>query len=696
MVSRIRIPRNPAGGQETNATDTNAIGRADEDRQRSPFTGWTRAHWEAVADDLLEAVRPHATPHQALVHLPGGRASFSGRLSDGLEGYARTFLLAAFRLAGANGAAPGDLAARYADGLSAGCSEGEEAWPSITDLSQPMVEAASIALGLYETRPWIWEQLPDGVRARAVDWLSSVHGKEYWPNNWLLFRVMVNAFLKSVNAPHRQDELERDLDRIDSMYRRDGWYTDGPGHNYDHYIGWAMHLYTILWCRMDGDHSDPSRAAVYRKRLRRFLEDYRWLFGANGAPLYHGRSLIYRFAATAPLWAGALAGATPLAPGETRRLASGALRHFLEHGALRDGVLTMGWHAEFLPMAQMYSGPASPYWASKAFLGLLLPAEHQVWTSSEEPMPVEKQDFCRTMPEPGFLAYGTRSDGIVRVASHRSDHVPFPGVRNDPNYGKLAYSTHTGPEIDPDGNALQVDSHCALIDGRGSASPRRRFHRIAVADRFAASVCYPGETRVLGEQSFPDWTERVETVSIAHAGMEIRLHHVTTPWSRTARDGGFAVADVEPVATDTGPGWALARRRDGLTSYVAALHGFDVANVHGNEETNAFGPYSATPCIETSRAAGGEYVHVSLVVLTGEHLDPDALRTCVDSVEVCGRTVTIRCGDGEQFFVQFVAPETVNCDLGRKRLRGPVRYARLSAGGDLFVIRDPTVQVERN
>ena len=29
----------------------------------------------------------------------------------------------------------------------------------------------------------------------------------------------------------------------------------------------------------------------------------------------------------------------------------------------------MGWHREFEPVTQMYSGPASPYWASKAFLG---------------------------------------------------------------------------------------------------------------------------------------------------------------------------------------------------------------------------------------------------------------------------------------------------------------------------------------
>ncbi|MZE81568.1 DUF2264 domain-containing protein, partial [Streptomyces sp. SID5475] len=90
-----------------------------EDRALSPRTGWTRAHWEAAADGLLAAVAPYATPGRAFHHLPGGRPSFSGHRSDGLEGYARTFLLAAFRIAGAGGADPHGLLGRYADGLAA-------------------------------------------------------------------------------------------------------------------------------------------------------------------------------------------------------------------------------------------------------------------------------------------------------------------------------------------------------------------------------------------------------------------------------------------------------------------------------------------------------------------------------------------------------------------------------------------------
>src|SRR5690625_3129404 len=65
----------------------------------APWTGLTREHWEAVADQLLLALRPHATERGAQIRIPGP-ASDSGVSSDGLEGFARSFLLAAALLAG--------------------------------------------------------------------------------------------------------------------------------------------------------------------------------------------------------------------------------------------------------------------------------------------------------------------------------------------------------------------------------------------------------------------------------------------------------------------------------------------------------------------------------------------------------------------------------------------------------------------
>lgn len=672
------------------------LGRDDlpaEDRERSPFTGWMRRHWETTADLMLEAVDPYFTPQSAFVRLPARAGAARPGDVDGLEGFARTFLLAAFRLRGASGVGLDRLADRYAQGLAAGTNPASgEAWPEIRSRRQPLVEAASVALALWESRPWVWDQLAPDVQQRVAAWLGSVNGKECWPNNWLLFPVVVNAFLESVGAPHRPDTVERNLERVDALYRSDGWYTDGAGRNYDHYASWGFHFYTALWCRMDGGASDSARAATYRERLRRFLEDYRFLFGADGAPLHHGRSLIYRFAAVAALWAGALVDSTPLAPGETRRIASGALRYFLDRGALRDGILTVGWHGPCDGLAQAYSGSASPYWASKAFLGLVIPSSDPVWTAREEPLPVEQGDFVRSLPEPGFLAWGTAADGIVRVASHRSDHFPLGGSLAEaaPLYRKVGYSTHTSPELE---SSADLDSQVALVSPDGAVHGRKRFHTIAVADRFAASAHYPREWAERNEK----WSRRigrdlrlgpirVESVSIANGSAEIRVVHVQAPASWRLRTGGFALGSDNGLETETGAGWAAVRRADGLTSLVVGVAGFGAAGVRDAEGTNAFGPESATPFLETAGSIGDERVFVALVVLAGAGFSVERALEEAPAVAIDGRCVVMRCGTGDRYFVQLGAQEPVALALDSLELTGPVRFARASADGSTFVL----------
>lgn len=656
----------------------------NEDRNTSPRTGWVRAHWEWASDVLLDGVRSYASPRHALISLPPARPSRWGARSDAFEGFARTFLLAAIRIAGARGAVAADLIERYARGLDAGSEpRGEEAWPSIEDRSQPMVEAALIALALHTSRRWVWDRLSAGVQDRLVRWLSGVHGKRPHLNNWVLFPVLVNVFLASVGAEHRADEVERGLDLVDSWYRRDGWYTDGAGENFDHYNGWAIHLFTNWWALIAGTEADASRAHRYRERLARFLDDHRHLIGGDGAPLHHGRSLIYRFAAAAPLWMGALTGATPLQAGETRRACSGMLRYFLERGAVRDGVLTMGWHGEFLPMAQLYSGPASPYWAATAFLGLLIDRDDAVWTVPEEPLAVERADFCRAMPGPGYLVTGTAADGLVRASSHRSHHLPLLDSAGDPHYARRGFSTATAPVL---GDGAAPDAQVCLVSPDGLLHGRALFHPVAVADRFAASVFFPGEPAILSGQPGPGWRDRVETVCIARGRTEIRIHHVSTSLRRTLLDGGAAVAGDDPPAAASGDLWSMVRSADGLTSALLGIRGYDSAGIARRENANAFGRHAATPTLATSADVPVEGVYVSLAVLTREWIDPQSLRDEIASLTANGREVSIVCRDGECFLVQLVEPEWIERTVGGRHISGRVRFARVSPDGSAFTL----------
>ncbi|GAA3104470.1 DUF2264 domain-containing protein [Nonomuraea salmonea] len=210
--------------------------------------------------------------------------------------------------------------------------------------------------------------------------------------------------------------------------------------------------------------------------------------------MHQGRSLTYRFATVAPLWLGALTGATPLPPGRTRRVASGVLRHFAERGVPDErGLLTLGWYDPFRPVVQPYSGPASPYWASKAFIGLLLPPEHPVWTDPEEPAPIDLADQSVAMPGPGWLLRATHKDGVVRLLNHGSDRdrVRSGDGVPDPHYLRLAYTSHTGPE------ASGVDNNLAVIAPGGDTCLRRSIEPLAVSDGFAASAYQDGDVRVV-------------------------------------------------------------------------------------------------------------------------------------------------------------------------------------------------------
>ncbi|MDF3144841.1 MULTISPECIES: DUF2264 domain-containing protein [unclassified Streptomyces] len=487
-----------------------------DDRNRSPHTGYTRAHWEAAADALLAAVEPYATEDRALYHFPGDRESWSGRLSDGLEGYARTLLLAAFRR---------DETAleRYADGLAAGVSG---VWPRIEDRSQPLVEAASIALALRLTRPLLWDRLDDGVRQRAAAWLGDAVTAEAWPCNWELFPVTVGGFLQEVGheAEESRKAIDRGLERIEDWYVGGGWYTDGDGRKFDYYNGWAMHLYPVLHAWLA---QDERLLELYGGRLSRHLEDYARLFGADGAPMHQGRSLTYRFATTAPLWLGALTGRTPLTPGVTRRLASGALKYFLERGAVdARGLLTLGWHGPDEAVLQGYSGPASPYWASKAFLGLLLPPDHEVWTAAEEPAPSERANALTPIAAPNWLVQSTSSDGLVRLHNHGSEDV-----RYDPYYTRLAYSTVTKPSSSYDNSVIVGDD-----PSRTDIVP------LGVGEGWAASRHSVGDGI------------RVGSVVLAEGAVEVRIHRVVGAAPGTAvRVTGWAAgegveAELVPVS----------------------------------------------------------------------------------------------------------------------------------------------------
>ncbi|MEA5367653.1 DUF2264 domain-containing protein [Amycolatopsis sp., V23-08] len=533
-----------------------------EDRTLSPHTGYARAHWVAVADGLLDAAWRWASPGKARLDLPGP-ASASGVRSDGLEGFARTFLAAAFRVAGDGD--PHNWLERYAAGLDAGTRtpgrDDAESWPVILGhdvAGQPMVESASVALGLRLTRPWLWDRLDSRTQDRVEAWLRGALRHTPAPNNWYLFPFTVAGFLDDVGRGDAETARARDraLELLEGWYRGDGWYADGDGRAFDYYNGWALHLYPVLDAHLAG------KPAHHGERLREHLNSLRLWFGADGAPLHFGRSLTYRFAAVSAIGLGAVTGDTPLRPGLSRRLLSGALKYFLDRGAVDDrGILSLGWHGPHPPTTQFYSGPGSPYWASKAFACLLAPADHPLWTSTEES---DDTDTIRAEPAPGFLLQ--KADGVVRLHNHGSDHLrPHEAESaDDPHYSRFAYSTCTGPTAKD--NA--ADNHFAVVAG-GVRSVRRRIHPLGAGQGDGWGWAASWHRPIFKTAAVPGL--RVESVTVARGRDEVRVHRVVgAPPGATVEQTGWAAESVlKPLSGWTGQDEVRAPHGTAYTPWVS-------------------------------------------------------------------------------------------------------------------------------
>jgi hypothetical protein len=475
------------------------------------------------------------------------------------------------------------------------------------------------------TRPWIWDRLSERTKQQVVEYFSYCVGDLGYPrNNWCWFRLTVQTFLKSVGGPWSLADMEQDLALHDSFVRPDGWMSDGDERSYDHYVGWALHLYPTLWARMQGaEELAAPRRATDKANLDTFLADAVKMVGADGAPLIQGRSLAYRYAAAAPYWVGALAEVPSVDYGLLRRAASGIVDYFVRNGSPDDrGLLTQGWRHEWLPMLQSYSGPSSPYWASKGLLGLALPADHEAWTAVEKPLPVEEADVLDVVGPPAWIRSATKNDGIVRIINHGTDHAHEGDQTGDsPLYARLGYSTATWPWLDENSWRNPVDNSVALIDNFEATSHRSGWKAIAPGTQpsidgpTAETVAVAGSLvdahwismpvrQVLhasGWEGKPTHAGRLAVISVVRGPWEVRLVHL------------IEVSDDAVALRITG--WPTVAG-DNLSSTVVPLTPGAQSSIITREQVSPMGPGASVPALTFPRPIAGSWV-AAMVTLTG-------------------------------------------------------------------------------
>jgi hypothetical protein len=428
----------------------------DPDVVLSPFTGMTRRHWVDAATFLLEGVfrnvkafdDPIVLPRQHAITYPQPNDPEWKFKAQEFEGLARTFMLAAPLIAENPELAVAGYKLRdyYANQLVLATDPKSPRY--LLKLSeifarhgvqqyQHTVEGGALAIGLNYTRGAIWDRFTDAQRDQVAGVLSDYAHNRTIGHNWRYFNVLMLSFLRNAGYPADRTAIRDHIQNLLAYYVGDGWYRDDE--TFDYYNPWGFHFYGPIWCSWYGYRHEPEAAARIEEWNAEFIRTYPRFFSRMAHQLMWGRSIIYRCAASAAFGASFMLERTAADPGWCRRVASGNLLQFLgREDVFLNGVPCLGYFGPFAPLVQFYSCAASPFWISKAFLALTLPAASPFWTARESEGPWTRmgektqQVFLKG---PGILVANHGSTGTTEIVTAKAP-------KRDPFYAQLAYNTH--------------------------------------------------------------------------------------------------------------------------------------------------------------------------------------------------------------------------------------------------------------
>lgn len=570
-------------------------------------TGISAAYrtWQRHARELLEPLSRLMVDGQASLPIHGP-ASANGIPADRLESFARPMLLAAHYLQSAPeegvDAAPSTefrlrIARWFRSGLVAGTAPGGPvAWGPDANYHQIHVEMGLLVLALQIAPDDLWHPLSAAERDQVAAWLGTARHSGYVDNNHYFMGIHVLAFLDEAGFGDPGDAARIDtwFTRLEAMHRGNGWFQDGINQAFDYYNAYAFNFYGLWWARLHG-RANPDRAARWREWARLFLRDYEHFFAASGEHPAFGRSITYRFNAIAPFGLAVLNDCTDLPLGRIRRLCTRNLEFFLRLPIRQEqGCLALGWTDRFDESAELYSSPASPYWAAKGFSPLLIPPAHPFWHAPEEPLAAEGADQARVIPAAGLVV---RSVGGEVELLNAGSQVSHTNLRYGAwKWSKTAYRTGTAftcafpapTNWSPD-SALTLRLPDGRVFGRHSTIPLEM-----AEDHLACSwaLGYAPEQVNVAVDSVVWW----------RAGWLLQFHRCLSYQPVDLRLGGYALPLLEPRGhRDANDGLIAAwDERKARGSLLQPLLGFDAQAWDYREDestprTHLAAPFHATP-----------------------------------------------------------------------------------------------------
>jgi len=575
--------------------------------ETSPDPSWGYFDWLRVAEEGLRPLSKLMKPGKADLPILG-KPSSHGSQADRLESFSRPCLWAAHWLQATPttfpATAPESLSRKtiadwFRQGLLLGTDpSSSEYWGPTQDNHQHTVEMAALVLALEIAREFLWDPLSPKEKEQVARWFASVRGTKLHPNNHLFFGVLTLSFLEKEGFGQKADapQISQWLDTLETMAIGNGWFRDGSNQTVDYYNAYAFHYYGLWWGRLFGQN-DPTRTKRWQNFTREFLPDYAHFFAASGENVPFGRSLTYRFNAVAPFALAELCECSPLPHGQSRRICSKNLHFFWSHPIQQSqGLLTLGWINEFIPLTERYSCGGSPYWAAKGLSALLLPPSASFWQEPEQPLPSESSDFSKPLPKADLVVRGIGGEiellnGGTAISKSNTVFGPY-------KWGKLSYRTGVGFDVQlPDG-LYPIDSSLTAQMEDGSLHGRQQTRSLAVEkDHLACS--YP-----LGD------SVEIETHLWWNGPWQFHLHLYQCKKSTRLLLGGQSLAsakssDLKESSSGTSISWKNATHHAVLHS----LQGFESSisrhvTAPKQSRTQIYGSNSLSPYLQTKLTTG--------------------------------------------------------------------------------------------
>ena len=416
-----------------------------------------------------------------------------------------------------------------------------EYWGDISDRDQRMVEMPAIALTLLYDKQWVWTQLSQKEKHQTANWLNQILSYDCADGNWQFFKILVGTVLEKLNCDVNQQEMTVAFQKIEDCYQENGWYKDSWRGRMDYYNPFAFHYYGLVYSKLC---PNKLRSDVFKERARRFAKDYLHFFNEAGANIPFGRSMIYRFAASAFWVAFIYSEESSLALSEIKGIIVRNLRWWMAQPIFDDaGMLTLGYTYPQLTMTEPYNSTLSPYWCNKVFLLLDLPDNHPFW--KVEPAPLSERIDTHIISAANLVAVHDHGHSFFLNAGQPGPN--YHALSNE-KYLKFAYSSDFGFSI-PRGNQLKeelaMDSSLGIqrsdtfvttsskdkkiIQTSGQFLVRNNCNNVEMTPEWIASTWLPNE-----KTSIRTWL-------VTSDGWQVRIHKLQLDTSYTVYETGFAI-----------------------------------------------------------------------------------------------------------------------------------------------------------